>query len=285
MDKTCGSVLGGDEIFLLCDKVQKDDIEIRFYEEDDEGCWEAFGDFSPTDVHKQNDVSPAKVKPTCLDGFLWVFPSPWDEQRVETLKVHRVEPAGWFSLQNTKPTSSDSQKDPPPHHLLGFHVSPQYAIVFKTPPYHSAEIDRPVTVFLQLRRKKAGDSSDPKQFTYIPQVQVGRLSPGFQFQQMNGGTGGGAFYTGGFTGFTSGGGAQMSASAPQTGVSQQQGEGQPGPLQQQLLRIAASLSNRVSQSARQTAAALLQYCSTGDPRVLLALQRHLCGIQDANGDT
>lgn len=23
MDKTCGSVLGGDEIFLLCDKVQK----------------------------------------------------------------------------------------------------------------------------------------------------------------------------------------------------------------------------------------------------------------------
>ena len=30
-----------------------DDIEIRFYEEDDEGGWEAFGDFSPTDVHKQ----------------------------------------------------------------------------------------------------------------------------------------------------------------------------------------------------------------------------------------
>ncbi|XP_038164278.1 nuclear factor NF-kappa-B p100 subunit [Cyprinodon tularosa] len=240
MDRTCGSVLGGDEVFLLCDKVQKDDIEIRFYEEDEEGCWEAFGDFSPTDVHKQ------------------------------------------------------------------------YAIVFKTPPYHSAEIDRPVTVFLQLRRKKAGDSSDPKQFTYIPQIQdkeevlrkkqkplphydswrgggrgrdggagTGGFGgaaggAGFQFQQMNGGTGGGAFFTGGFTGFSSGGGAQMSGSAPQ-----QQGEA----LQQQLIRIAASLSNRVSQSARQTAAALLQYCSTGDPRVLLALQRHLCGVQDNNGDT
>uniref|UniRef100_A0A3P8YP94 RHD domain-containing protein n=1 Tax=Esox lucius TaxID=8010 RepID=A0A3P8YP94_ESOLU len=98
MDKTCGSVLGGDEIFLLCDKVQKDDIEIRFYEEDD-GSWEAYGDFSPTDVHKQ------------------------------------------------------------------------YAIVFKTPPYHSTEIERPVTVFLQLKRKKGGDCSDPKQFTYVPQVQ------------------------------------------------------------------------------------------------------------------
>ncbi|KAM8738974.1 nuclear factor NF-kappa-B p100 subunit isoform 3-T3 [Acanthopagrus schlegelii] len=212
MDKTCGSVLGGDEIFLLCDKVQKDDIEIRFYEEDDEGGWEAFGDFSPTDVHKQ------------------------------------------------------------------------YAIVFKTPPYHSAEIERPVTVFLQLKRKKAGDSSDPKQFTYIPQVQ------GFQFtQQMNGGGGGGAggggvFFTGGFTGF--GGGAQMSGSAPQSGVTQQQPGGQTGsPLQQQLFHLAATLHSKASQSARQTAAALLQYCSTGDTRVLLAIQRHLCGVQDGNGDT
>lgn len=42
--------------------------------------------------------------------------------------------------------------------------------MFKTPPYHSSEIERPVTVFLQLKRKKAGDCSDPKQFTYIPQV-------------------------------------------------------------------------------------------------------------------
>ncbi|XP_061601464.1 nuclear factor NF-kappa-B p100 subunit [Cololabis saira] len=245
MDKTCGSVLGGDEIFLLCDKVQKDDIEIRFYEEDDEGGWEAFGDFSPTDVHKQ------------------------------------------------------------------------YAIVFKTPPYHSAEIERAVTVFLQLRRKKAGDSSDPKQFTYTPHVQdkeevmrkkqkplphyenwrgggrgggAGGFGgggatggPGFQFhQQMNGaggGAGGGAFFTAGFTGFSGGGGAQMSGGpAPQ-------GDGQRGSSVQKLLQIAASLSSRASQSAQQTAAALLQYCSTGDARVLLAVQRHLCSVQDNNGDT
>nr|XP_046257028.1 nuclear factor NF-kappa-B p100 subunit isoform X2 [Scatophagus argus]XP_046257030.1 nuclear factor NF-kappa-B p100 subunit isoform X2 [Scatophagus argus] len=252
MDKTCGSVLGGDEIFLLCDKVQKDDIEIRFYEEDDEGGWEAFGDFSPTDVHKQ------------------------------------------------------------------------YAIVFKTPPYHSAEIERPVTVFLQLKRKKAGDSSDPKQFTYIPQVQDkeevlrkkqkplphyepwrgggggggggrgggaggfgGAGGGGFQFnQQMNGagGAGAGVYFTGAFTGFSGGGGAQMSGSTPQTGAGQTGGQ-TGSPLQQQLLQIAAALHSRASQSARQTAAALLQYCSTGDARVLLAIQRHLCGVQDGNGDT
>ncbi|NXS19671.1 NFKB1 factor, partial [Mystacornis crossleyi] len=54
MDRTAGCVTGGEEIYLLCDKVQKDDIQIRFYEEDENGgIWEGFGDFSPTDVHRQ----------------------------------------------------------------------------------------------------------------------------------------------------------------------------------------------------------------------------------------
>ncbi|XP_035770744.1 nuclear factor NF-kappa-B p100 subunit [Neolamprologus brichardi] len=203
----------------------------------------------------------------------------------------------------------------------------QYAIVFKTPAYHSTEIERPVTVFLQLRRKKAGDSSDPKQFTYIPQVldkeEVlrkkqkplphyehwrggrggggggaggfgGSGGGGFQFHQEMNGAGGGAgtggFFNVSFPGFGNGGGAQMSGSAPQSGAAQQQTDRQTGgqsdsPLRQQLLQIAAALNSRVSQSARQTATALLQYCSTGDARVLLAIQRHLCGIQDGNGDT
>ncbi|XP_044537564.1 nuclear factor NF-kappa-B p105 subunit [Gracilinanus agilis] len=54
MDRTAGCVTGGEEIYLLCDKVQKDDIQIRFYEEEENGgFWEGFGDFSPTDVHRQ----------------------------------------------------------------------------------------------------------------------------------------------------------------------------------------------------------------------------------------
>ncbi|KAL7982073.1 hypothetical protein Chor_001130 [Crotalus horridus] len=54
MDRTAGCVTGGEEVYLLCDKVQKDDIQIRFYEEDENGgVWEGFGDFSPTDVHRQ----------------------------------------------------------------------------------------------------------------------------------------------------------------------------------------------------------------------------------------
>lgn len=123
------------------------------------------------------------------------------------------------------------------------------------------------------------------------------------------------FFTGGFPGFGAGGAAQMSADqqqqskqtagqtaeqtggqtgGPTAGPTAGPTEGPPGgpsagqggsPLQQQLFRIAAALHSRASQSAKQTAAALLQYCSTGDVRVLLAIQRHLCGIQDGNGDT
>lgn len=49
----------------------------------------------------------------------------------------------------------------------------QYAIVFRTPPYHKMKIERPVTVFLQLKRKRGGDVSDSKQFTYYPLVEGG----------------------------------------------------------------------------------------------------------------
>uniref|UniRef100_A0A8C8BWM9 RHD domain-containing protein n=1 Tax=Oncorhynchus tshawytscha TaxID=74940 RepID=A0A8C8BWM9_ONCTS len=236
MDKTSGSVLGGDEIFLLCDKVQKDDIEIRFYEEDD-GSWEAFGDFSPTDVHKQ------------------------------------------------------------------------YAIVFKTPPYHSAEIERQVTVFLQLKRKKGGDCSDPKQFTYVPRVQdkeeVQRkkqkpISYNDQWRGPLGGAGGAGRGAGGFGG-GAGGGAGGGEEPRCTYLNSCFCRAFVSLLLDETLALsslelccanetillfpAATLQSRATRMSKQTAGALLQYCTTGDVRVLLAMQRHLCGVQDKNGDT
>lgn len=40
------SAAGGQEMILLCDRVVKDDIQIRFYEEvNDRVVWEAFADF------------------------------------------------------------------------------------------------------------------------------------------------------------------------------------------------------------------------------------------------
>ncbi|XP_051474372.1 nuclear factor NF-kappa-B p100 subunit isoform X2 [Apus apus] len=247
MDKTAGSVRGGDEVYLLCDKVQKDDIEVRFYEDDENG-WQAFGDFSPTDVHKQ------------------------------------------------------------------------YAIVFRTPPYHKPKIDRPVTVFLQLKRKRGGDVSDSKQFTYYPvvedkeEVERKRKKVLPQFPQHFGGGShmGGA--GGGAGGFGSGGGGNLSfpyspglaynsiySTGPhpvggyQGGV-QMKGLEAEGDRSDRQAPVESTYCKELQQHAhlcqlwmlalaRRNAHALLDYSVTADPRMLLAVQRHLAASQDENGDT
>ncbi|XP_054585187.1 nuclear factor NF-kappa-B p100 subunit isoform X3 [Eptesicus fuscus] len=258
MDKTAGSVRGGDEVYLLCDKVQKDDIEVRFYEDDENG-WQAFGDFSPTDVHKQ------------------------------------------------------------------------YAIVFRTPPYHKMKIERPVTVFLQLKRKRGGDVSDSKQFTYYPlvedkeEVQRKRRKALPTFSQpfgggshMGGGSGGSAGGYGGAGGGGSlgffpsslayspyqsgaapmgcypggGGGAQMADGAPSGDAREEAAQPSAPPddphhkLQaQKKLQQAQEYNERLFSLAQRSAQALLDYGVTADARALLAGQRHLLTAQDENGDT
>ncbi|KAF5302274.1 hypothetical protein FQA39_LY10313 [Lamprigera yunnana] len=48
---------GRKDIILLCEKVAKEDIQIRFYEEKDgQVVWEGFGDFQPSQVHKQTAI-------------------------------------------------------------------------------------------------------------------------------------------------------------------------------------------------------------------------------------
>ncbi|XP_077998854.1 uncharacterized protein LOC144451822 [Glandiceps talaboti] len=49
LDKTSGKVTGGDEIYMLVEKVKKEDIEVQFIE----GNWKSRGDFGQSDVHKQ----------------------------------------------------------------------------------------------------------------------------------------------------------------------------------------------------------------------------------------
>ncbi|KAM6289233.1 transcription factor RelB [Aegotheles albertisi] len=49
MNKGSGPCTGGEELYLLCDKVQKEDIAVVFRKE----AWEARADFSQADVHRQ----------------------------------------------------------------------------------------------------------------------------------------------------------------------------------------------------------------------------------------
>lgn len=46
---------GGAKVILLCEKVTKGDIKVRFFETDEAGneIWEAFAEFQPMDIHKQ----------------------------------------------------------------------------------------------------------------------------------------------------------------------------------------------------------------------------------------
>ncbi|KAK3915149.1 Nuclear factor NF-kappa-B p110 subunit [Frankliniella fusca] len=55
IDKCAGSCTGGDEIFILVEKVCKKNVQICFYEEDENGVesWHDYGVFSEHDVHHQ----------------------------------------------------------------------------------------------------------------------------------------------------------------------------------------------------------------------------------------
>nr|P51509.2 RecName: Full=Transcription factor RelB homolog [Gallus gallus] len=52
MNKESGPCTGGEELYLLCDKVQKEDIAVVFRKEP----WEARADFSQADVHRQGAI-------------------------------------------------------------------------------------------------------------------------------------------------------------------------------------------------------------------------------------
>ncbi|XP_060935216.1 nuclear factor NF-kappa-B p105 subunit [Limanda limanda] len=265
MDRTAGCVTGGEEVYLLCDKVQKDDIQVRFYEEDDSGVtWEALGDFSPTDVHRQ------------------------------------------------------------------------FAIVFKTPKYRDQNLQRPTSVFVQLKRKSDNETSEPKPFTYHPQiidkeeVQRKRQKTLPNFQDFSGHGGGGGLYRGGgpaagggpgsagggaggsFQGFTTynyggggggGGGGGFStgysaasqsdtvdasdrdhhdsgaaggASSQSGGVEEGGGSVEPEP---------DTAAERWVHGTSRQLEALFHFSVTGDPVHLLAPQRPLMAAQDEDGDT
>ncbi|XP_073778436.1 nuclear factor NF-kappa-B p105 subunit isoform X3 [Danio rerio] len=275
MDRTAGCVTGGEEVYLLCDKVQKDDIQVRFYEDDDSG-WEAYGDFSPTDVHRQ------------------------------------------------------------------------FAIVFKTPKYRDLNLQKPISVFVQLKRKSDNETSEPKPFTYHPQIidkeEVQRKRqktlPNFQDYSGAGGGAGGMFRGGGggstagggpsgggggggghffhgyqnFNNFGSGysfssamgGGGTNIKHAHQEPVEDSEGEddddddddpaaggvvqlsdhpGFTGVKAEDLHASGSVLAPHLAELASRQAEALFHYAVTGDARLLLAPQRPLMTTQDEDGDT
>ena len=50
-------VEGGKKIIILCERVARDDIKVKFYDSDQGSHWEEWGDFQAGDVHKQYAIS------------------------------------------------------------------------------------------------------------------------------------------------------------------------------------------------------------------------------------
>uniref|UniRef100_A0A8C7DQJ9 Nuclear factor kappa B subunit 1 n=1 Tax=Oncorhynchus kisutch TaxID=8019 RepID=A0A8C7DQJ9_ONCKI len=227
MDRTAGCVTGGEEVYLLCDKVQKDDIQVRFYEDDETGLtWEAFGDFSPTDVHRQ------------------------------------------------------------------------FAIVFKTPKYRDLNLQKPTSVFVQLKRKSDNETSEPKPFTYHPQiidkeeVQRKRQKTLPNFQDYSGHGGAGGLYRGpGGGGPATGGGGGTTNMFLMSLIFTKMNKCNEMVLCIQSMTVFLYLCTecvlvaRLVDVAERQAEALFQYAVTGDVSYLLAPQRQLMTAQDENGDT
>uniref|UniRef100_A0A8C9SSL3 Nuclear factor kappa B subunit 1 n=1 Tax=Scleropages formosus TaxID=113540 RepID=A0A8C9SSL3_SCLFO len=253
MDRTAGCVTGGEEVYLLCDKVQKDDIQVRFYEEDDTGqVWEAYGDFSPTDVHRQ------------------------------------------------------------------------FAIVFKTPKYRNLNLQKPISVFVQLKRKSDNETSEPKPFTYHPQVigkaessesptrpSVQRTSckplgmgvlrnrrlTGHVLIRRSRSPPGPSYYQGyGYGTGSYGSGYSFSQGSGGTGMKHGEEIIQPvnavgcvfkrnGGMTKPCVFSVCALQDGLLETARRQAQALFHYAMSGDVRMLLALQRPLMTSQDEDGDT
>uniref|UniRef100_UPI00398EF0B6 nuclear factor NF-kappa-B p105 subunit-like isoform X1 n=1 Tax=Pristiophorus japonicus TaxID=55135 RepID=UPI00398EF0B6 len=271
MDKTAGCVVGGDEVYLLCDKVQKDDIQVRFYEEDESGAiWEAFGDFGPTDVHRQ---------------FAIVFRTP----KYRDMDISK--PASVFVQLRRK---SDSETSEP----------------------------KPFTYYPLIKDKEEVQRKRLKLLPNFSDHFGG--GPGSGGGGVYGGAGGGSGYFAGFQSYSNFGnysytqgstnsspGMKHASSYPtEHNIDDVETVGNVTPSNQSASQPAPKFTESASTSdaavpsamgedllganqyflekaldlAERHASALLDYSTTGDAKMLLAVQRHLTAVQDQNGD-
>ncbi|XP_066089571.1 nuclear factor NF-kappa-B p105 subunit isoform X4 [Saccopteryx bilineata] len=287
MDRTAGCVTGGEEIYLLCDKVQKDDIQIRFYEEEENGgIWEGFGDFSPTDVHRQ---------------FAIVFKTP------KYKDVNITKPASVFVQLRRKSDLETSEPKP-------FLYYPEIK--------DKEEVQRKRQKLMPNFSDSfgggggAGAGGGGMYGSGGAGGGAGGSGPGYGFPHYG-------FPT--YSGITFHPGTTKSNAGMKHGTMDTSSENDPDGCDQSDDREAGSLCGKVTaateqekwsghgddvtltqtkgvkeesarlqdhlflekamQLAKRHANALFDYAVTGDVKMLLAVQRHLTAVQDENGDS
>ncbi|XP_061525139.1 LOW QUALITY PROTEIN: transcription factor p65 [Phycodurus eques] len=173
VNRNSGSCKGGDEIFLLCDKVQKEDIEVRFFQD----SWEGKGTFSQADVHRQvaivfrtppyrdaNLSEPVRVKVQLRRPSDREVSEPMDFQYLPAdrdeyrLTEKRKRTGDMFQNLKLAPVLSTVSIPPPDRR----HISPVRRTVPAKPPSMMAPLFPPVA---------SGAKSQPT-FTYLQQSQM-----------------------------------------------------------------------------------------------------------------
>ncbi|XP_010639891.1 nuclear factor NF-kappa-B p105 subunit isoform X3 [Fukomys damarensis] len=285
MDRTAGCVTGGEEIYLLCDKVQKDDIQIRFYEEEENGgIWEGFGDFSPTDVHRQfaivfktpkykdiNITKPASVfvqlrRKSDLETsepkpFLY-YPEIKDKEEVQR-KRQKLMPnfsdsfgggggagAGGGAMFGGGSGGAGGTGSAGPGYGFPHYGFPTYGgVTFHPGTTKSSAGLKHETVNTESDRDPAGcEACEDGEVTTAaePKEDTGAPSPGTH-------------------------GAPLTCAVRR---------------EEEAARLPDDLFlEKALQLAKRHANALFDYAVTGDVKMLLAVQRHLTVVQDENGDS
>lgn len=245
MDRNSGCVTGNDEVYLLCDKVQKDDIEVVFYETDSntgKKSWEAQGLFAPTDVHRQVAI-------------VFKTPAYWN---VAVERPCRVQ----LELRR----KSDQETSEP----VEFTYQPQ---MFDKEQI-GAKRRKKIPHFSEYFQGGGGGGGGG------PPGMGGAGGGGFGFPGLS--LFPGIFGLPPSQG-TSQSSNQGGASTSQQGESTS--SGQTHAAGQSEKEVEPSLRELAWNLAERSAAAMRDYATTGDLRYLLAVQRHLTSIQDDNGDT
>ncbi|XP_053317513.1 nuclear factor NF-kappa-B p105 subunit isoform X2 [Spea bombifrons] len=277
MDRTAGCVTGGEEVYLLCDKVQKDDIQIRFYEEDEKGgLWEGFGDFSPTDVHRQ---------------FAIVFKTP------KYRDVNITKSASVFVQLRRK---SDFETSEPKPFLYYPEIKDKEEVIRKR--------QKLMPNFSDGYGGGSGAGSGGGGGIYGNSPGSSGAGGGFGYSTYNYNNYGGLNFHGGVMNSSAG---MKRTAVPDSATKQQineaggtqnkpsgtdcdhretpQEEGGPPDASEWEHETHCKLYNchflgKAMQLAKRHAASLFNYAVTGDVRMLLAAQRHLAAAQDENGD-
>ena len=96
MSSNRAPAMGGKKLIILCEQVSKNDIKVRFFQENT--GWEAFGEFKPEDVHRQFAIS--LTVPPYMDGDIrenkqvWVELTKADGTQQSQRKEFYFTPAG-----------------------------------------------------------------------------------------------------------------------------------------------------------------------------------------------